>query len=197
MLKIGVTGGIATGKSTVSNILIGLGIPVISCDKLVRSFQEPGNVLWSSIKELWGDKYIGTEYSLNRKLIAEDLVNDEFFRVELEKITHSLIKQEIEKIFDVWDSEGEKLAGAEVPLLFEAKWEKMFDKFIVTTVEESVQIERIKKKKSDMEKVLLKMKDLQYSQAEKIKKADLVIYSEENEEIIGQQLKNFLEGLKV
>lgn len=175
MLKIGITGNIATGKTTVTKIFEDMGIPVVSCDELVRSLQNPGNVLWMRIKQKWGDSYFKPDYTLDREKVAANLFENHEFRTQLQDLTHPLIKQELVKIFSIWKDEGKNIAAAEMPLLFEAGWENLFHKIILTCVSREIQIKRIVEKRNMDIQTAKKWINIQKDKDEKKHKVDIVI----------------------
>jgi dephospho-CoA kinase len=175
MLKIGVTGNIATGKTTVTEMLKEMGIPVVSSDELVRKLQAPGNVLWRYIKESWGDELFNEDGTLNREAVASKLLEDNIFKKQLEEIAHPLVKEEIIKAFTSWEKEGRDMAVAEVPLLFETGWEDMFDSIILTYAPEGTQVRRVVLQRNISNDTAVKWIKVQGSQEEKKKKADIVI----------------------
>lgn len=147
MLKIAVTGKIATGKSTVLEVFKNRGIPVLSADGLVKSFQSPGNIIWQRFKQLWGRNFFDEKGEINREKVAGKLLTSPAFKKKLEKISHPAVKSEIEKIFRVWESEGKKAAAAEIPLLFQCGWENFFDIVILTTAGKRDRVERVAAKR--------------------------------------------------
>ncbi|MGM0569070.1 MAG: dephospho-CoA kinase [Elusimicrobiota bacterium] len=147
MLRIGLTGMMGSGKSLTLKIFKSKGIAVVSADELVRSFQQPGNILWQQIRKEWGDKYFNQKGELKRDEIAAKILSGSHFRQKLEDMTHPLVKSEIEKIFRVWEEEGRKFAAAEVPLLFKAGWENMFDLIVMTSAGVDECVRRVCKKR--------------------------------------------------
>lgn len=196
MLKIGITGNIATGKTTVSNILKNIGVPVVSCDELVRSYQRPGNILWAKIKHKWGDVYLKEDCELDRQKIAVDMFDRQDFRKQLQEIIHPVIREEVTKIFRVWKSEKIDIAAVEAPLLFEAGWESMFDKIIFTYSSREIQLQRIQQEKKMNLELAEKFIDVQkINQQEKENRADLLLNTELNKEELKRVLIDFISAL--
>ncbi|MFH1416450.1 MAG: dephospho-CoA kinase [Elusimicrobiota bacterium] len=175
MLKVAITGNICTGKTSVSEIFRETGIPVVSCDELVRGLQNPGNVIWARIRQNWQDIYFNSDLTLNREKITSVILEDPGFKLRLEEISHPLVRQEVEKIFRVWEQEGIAIAACEVPLLYEAGWDILFDKVVLTYVAREVQVERIIEKKRVDLKTAEKWLNIQDPPEGKKARADLVI----------------------
>ncbi|MFC2091392.1 dephospho-CoA kinase [Elusimicrobiota bacterium] len=196
MLKIAITGNIGSGKSTVSKIFRDMGIHTVSCDDLVRQFHSPGNVLWMNVKKEWGGRYIGHDQRIDRKKLARDLLESREFREKLEDISHPVVKEEMIKIFNKWKSEGSKMVAAEVPLLYEAGWEYMFDKVVLTVVSRQQQIKRIVETRSIDVRLAEKWINVQRNRREKEGKSDIVVNMDKDIEEIRVILKKFIESLK-
>ncbi|MBN2407540.1 MAG: dephospho-CoA kinase [Elusimicrobia bacterium] len=196
MLKIGITGSMGSGKSTVAGLLMKQGIPVILVDELVRSYQSPGNIAWAQIRGRWGDKYMADSGELDRRKLAADMLADRNLRAELEGIIHPLARQEVLKIFNIWAGEGVKVGAADVPLLFEAGWKDIFDRIIVTHAPEDVLVRRITEKRGITEEEAKKWLSIQSPQEDKIKEADAVIETQEEEKEIEKNIKNTIKEFK-
>ena len=164
MLKIGLTGAMASGKTTIGNMLKEMGIYVVSCDDIVREFHQQGEVLYKRIKEKWGKKYIKDDGTLNRRKMAEDLIKDIDFKKELENITHPLVKEKVFKIFSDCEKQGVEMLVIEAPLLHQAGWAGYFDKIILVTARQGTRRRRIMDKKKisfEMVERWLEIQDLQ------------------------------------
>ena len=96
-------------------------------------------------------------------------------------------------MFSVWEKEEEAVVAAEVPLLFEAGWEELFDKIVLTSVSQDIQIERIMKKRSVDIETAKKWTKIQGDQDEKMKKANVVVNTEGNIDEVEEIIKKFVE----
>src|SRR5665811_2238075 len=141
MLRVGLTGGIGSGKSAVSAILAGYGAIVIDADKLAREVVEPGQPALARIEERFGPDILTDTGELNRPLLGSIVFADSSALRDLEAITHPAILAR--------GAELEKLAGPEAivvhdnPLLVEMDAHKRCDVVVVVDVSEDVQIERL------------------------------------------------------
>jgi dephospho-CoA kinase len=175
MIKIGITGSMGSGKSAVSKIFTDIGVPVVSADDIVNSLRSPGNVVWQQVRSAWPGKYIKNDREIDTGKLKEDILKDSDFKKKLEDIIHPLVRTEIEKIFSVWESEGISPAAAEVPLLFEAGWENIFDIIVSAYASRDILIERIKKKLNSDKKEALLWLSMQLDQEEKKRRADYTV----------------------
>lgn len=176
MLLIGLTGGIATGKSTVANKLRDLGIVVIDADVIAREVVEPGKPAWKKIKAEFGDEILLQNGELNRPLLGKVVFSQPDKRHKLNSITHPQIYKEIFwKCLKMLVS-GHQYVILDLPLLFESgKMVKYVSKVIVVTCGENQQLERLMMRnnftQSEAENRILAQLPLH----EKCKMADYVI----------------------
>ncbi len=138
-LKIAVTGGIGSGKSTVCKIIKGMGYPVFSCDEIYAGLLNDGHFTKDFINE-FGSGILDADGNLNRRKLSELVFDDQEKLDRLNKITHPKI---FEKMFsEAQGCEGE-MCFFEVPVLFECGYENFFDKIIVVLREEEERIKSV------------------------------------------------------
>lgn len=125
-IKIAVTGGIGSGKSTVCKIINSLGYPVYSCDEVYKLVLQDGQTVSELAKE-FGEQILNCDGSLNRPALSAIVFGDEEKLKKLNKITHPKI---FEKLFKI-SSNNEGVVFYEVPILFEGGYEKLFDSVLV------------------------------------------------------------------
>jgi len=144
MFLVGLTGGVATGKSTVSNMLRELGIPVIDADAMARRIVEPGRKAWKAIRTEFGQCVFHDNGELNRAALRTIIFEDEEQRQKLNRITHPEIYKEM-----IWEAvkcaaAGHQYIVMDLPLLFEAGVMVAYmHKIIVVTCEEDLQLQRL------------------------------------------------------
>lgn len=186
---IAITGGLATGKSTVLNLIKELTYPTISCDEIVKDLYSRPEIK-DLMKSLFGDEIFDERGEINRKKLLLLILENSEIRKSLEKFIHPLVWKEIQ--FQILKSK-EKPKGPifiEVPLLFEAGWEDKFDEIWVVTCSRGTQKERIRKK-PDSDLWLL-LAETQVPLEEKIKRADRIISSEKSLDDLRNELKDIL-----
>lgn len=137
---IGVTGGIASGKSNVCNIIEQEGYPVIDCDKITAELSVKGGLLYNVIVKEFGEDFLLDNGDLDRKKLAKKIFNDSKSKELLDKITHPIIYEEVKKRLDKI-SDG--LVFLEAPLLYESKFDNICDKIICVFLQKRLQVQRL------------------------------------------------------
>ncbi|MCP4128204.1 MAG: dephospho-CoA kinase, partial [Gammaproteobacteria bacterium] len=140
MLTIGLTGGIGSGKSTVSDIFQSLGVPVIDSDLIAREVVQPGEPGLKGIIQHFGTGILQPDGSLDRQRLRNLVFDDETARKHLEQILHPLIRQRSQQRMATLNTPYAILA---IPLLVETGLADSVDRVLVVDCPESVQIERI------------------------------------------------------
>lgn len=173
---LGLTGGIASGKSTVSKKLKELGSYIIDADKISREVSDSTEIL-KKLEENFGLQIIDSGH-LDRKKLRELVFEKKEKRELLNSIMHPVIEK---KIFEeIEENKKEKLIILDVPLLYETKLEYLCDKVLVVSVDEKIQIERLKKRDMIEKKMAKKIISTQMPLTEKLKKADIYIENNGN-----------------
>ncbi|WP_421938890.1 dephospho-CoA kinase [Pedobacter sp.] len=198
MLKIGITGGIGSGKTTVCKIFEVLGIPVFYADPEAKNIMVKDELLIAGIKETFGEESYFSDGTLNNKHIAGIVFNDE---AELKKL-NALVHPAVFRGFDTWEkqiSTSTPYTLKEAALLFESGSYKMCDINILVTAPLEVKISRVMQRDGiSAEQVKARM-DKQLSDEEKVKLADYSIINDEKNSIIEQVYtlhKQFLEKVR-
>jgi len=144
MYLVGLTGGVATGKSTVSNMFRELGVPVIDADAMARRIVEPGRKAWRAIKEEFGPCVFHDNGELNRAALRTIIFEDEGQRQKLNRITHPEIYKEMWWEAVKCAASGYQYIIMDLPLLFEAGiMVPYMHKILVVTCEEDLQLQRL------------------------------------------------------
>jgi dephospho-CoA kinase len=143
-MNIGLTGGIACGKSTVASLLVERGSYLIDADRIAREVVEPGSTGLDRIVERFGQAVLKEDGSLNRKKLGEIIFNDTIARRDLESILHPQIRALMQERMAAAEREDpNRLVVVDVPLLYESKLQSMFEAVMVVYVPVWVQRERL------------------------------------------------------
>jgi dephospho-CoA kinase len=142
-LSIGLTGGIASGKSTVSSLLIELGFPVIDADQIAREAVKPGEEPYKKIVETFGREILLENGEINRPKLGSIIFHDQEKRDLLNKIVHPFVRRRMIEQKEALFEKGEKAVILDIPLLFESKLTHLVDKTILVYVDADVQLERL------------------------------------------------------
>lgn len=172
---IGLTGGIASGKSLVSGFFKELGIPVIDADIVAREVVRPGKKPWLRIKKIFGPDLFKKDGTLDREKMAKIVFSHPEKRKELEAITHPEIVKEMIRQIRALKKKGKNLVVIDVPLLFESDLFRMTSKNILVKVDEERQVARLKQRDTLNDREAHQRIFAQMSMVEKEKLADYVI----------------------
>lgn len=142
---IGLTGGIASGKSTVATMLKELGIPVVDADQIAREVVQPGEKAYEQIVNHFGEAILHSDRTINRKKLGSIVFNDEKERSALNNMIHPAIREKMNEQKEGYLSKGYKTVVLDIPLLFEGKNKHSYelDKVLVVAVSEDVQFQRL------------------------------------------------------
>lgn len=177
MKWIGLTGGIASGKSTVAKILRDLGLPVVDADSLARSVVAPGAKGLIKIAQTFGPEFILPDGSLDRAKMGQLIFSEAPRRLELEGLLHPLI-QELKNAERLrLENAGCELAFYDIPLLFEKNLAHDFDKTILVYCSEAEQLHRLVERDGLSEAEARRRIASQLPIDSKVKMADYVIFN--------------------
>jgi len=146
MYVVGLTGGIASGKSAVSGILRKLGACIVDADQLAREIVEPGQPAWKEIVDYFGKDIVLPNGHLNRKRLGNIVFNSPSDRNVLNKITHEKILNKMREAIRDIEKTGRKIVVLDVPLLIEAGFDNLVNEVWVVYVDEPLQLKRLQKR---------------------------------------------------
>jgi len=176
MILVGLTGGVATGKSTVARMFKQCGAVVIDADELAHEVIKPGKPAWREIVTLFGKTILNQDRSLNRQALGSIVFRNRTKRRQLERIIHPRVAREQQRLVRrVAKRKPHAVVIYEVPLLFEAGVDKRVDKIIVVTADRETQIMRLKKRNHLSRAEALRRIQAQMSLSKKVRLADIVI----------------------
>lgn len=174
MLVLGLTGNIGCGKSSLSTIFSNEGINIIDADIIARQIYTDEKLL-KKVYDTFGDDIKNNDGSLNRKALGKIVFNDDEKLIELNKLTHPVIRQKVSDEIDGYKKRNKKIVILDAALLVESDYLSFIDKLLVVTCSEDIQIERIKKRDNcSTEDALSRIKS-QMNQEDKVKYADYII----------------------
>jgi dephospho-CoA kinase len=186
MLKVGLTGGIGCGKSTVARIFAGLHVPVLDADEIAHRLVEKGQPALTQIQQTFGTAILNPDGSLNRKNLREQVFSDMKQKQKLESILHPLIYKTLQ-------AELEQLIAPyciiSIPLLFETDMTHFVDRILVIDCPVETQIERVKVRDSLSIERIQSIIDSQVSRAFRKAQADDLIDNSDTDYRLAEQVK--------
>lgn len=187
MLRLGLTGGIGSGKSTVAQMLAGHGARLIDADAISRATTAAGGAAIEQIAAQFGFDAINADGAMNRNVMRQRVFDDPAVKKQLEAIIHPLVSQESARQAELAGQAGSAWVVFDIPLLVESKrWRQQLDKVLVVDCEEATQISRVMARETTksvnsngwtqdaVEKVMAQ----QASRAQRRAAADWVIYND-------------------
>lgn len=194
-VNIGLTGGIATGKSTVSAILVRKGALLIDADLIAREVVLPGTVGLQQVIERFGPGVLQQDGALDRKRLGAIVFQDEPARKALEEIVHPQIRKLIiERLQTLEAMHPDRLVVADIPLLYESRYESLFSEIMVVYVPEQLQLQRLKQRENLSDGQALARLQAQLPIEEKKRRADVLIDNSGTLEHTEHQLERFWTG---
>lgn len=189
---IGITGGIAGGKTAVSDMLAKKGEQIIDADVISRKVIEPGTKGERLLKEAFPEAF--EEGSLDRGRLREIVFADEKKLQKLDEITHPLIREEIEKRIAETDREQVYLV---VPLMFESGFDALCDYIVTVVSDEDKRIKRLKARNNSItDELAERIVHSQVSECERVTRADGVIVNNDSRERLEERVNEFYEEIK-
>jgi dephospho-CoA kinase len=176
ILKIGITGGIGSGKTTVCSIFETLGIPIYYADDRAKRLMTEDTTLVAAIQNVFGTDAYDSNGSLNRAYIAQIVFNEPAKLQSLNALVHPAVRRDAQNWHESQLNTPYTLQ--EAALLFENNSYKLFDKIIVVSAPQELRLQRVlQRDKMDSKAVLARMAQ-QLPETDKVKKADFVIYND-------------------
>lgn len=189
---IGLTGSIASGKSTISAMLKEKGYPIIDADLVARLVVEPGTSNLREIERTFGNEVMNEDGTLNREALGKLIFDDPAKRKQLNDLMHPAIRSEMLRQRDELFESGQKTLIMDIPLLFESRLQHFVDKILVVSVTEEMQLQRLMSRNSLSEEEASSRIQSQLPISEKEKGADAVIYNNGSIEQSKEQLERIL-----
>ncbi|WP_339286020.1 dephospho-CoA kinase [Oceanobacillus sp. FSL K6-3682] len=191
-LVIGLTGGIASGKSTVAKMFAELDIPVIDADVIAREVVEPGEEPYKRVVEVFGKEILNPDGSINRPKLGSIIFSNEDKRKQLNQIVHPAVRKQMLKKKEDYIEQGEKCVVLDIPLLFESKLTSLADQILVVFVNAKTQRKRLMERNQLTEQEAMDRIGSQMPLEEKAKLADELIDNNHTIEESKNQLLDLL-----
>jgi len=191
MKALGITGGLATGKSAVANLLAARKLPVLDTDDLARGYTQPGQPALQQIATRFGPEMLDETGALRRGALAARVFANADERRLLEEILHPLIRSAWLRQLADWREAGELIGCVVIPLLYETRCEAEFDAVISTGCSAGTQQERLRQRGWSAEQIAGRLA-AQLPLRTKLERADFVIWTEGSLATTEAQLDNVL-----
>lgn len=193
MLIIGLTGGIGSGKTTVSNLFKNLGVPIIDTDVIARELVDNDHSVLEEITDAFGKIILDDDGLLDRNILAKIIFSQEHKKQQLEKILHPKIRTKVEKAIKIYRAKPNQpqYIIVVIPLLFETNFHQLIDKTLVVIANEENKIKRIIQRDGRTPEDILSIIKSQVSDSKRISEADDII--ENNSDI--KELETKIQGL--
>jgi dephospho-CoA kinase len=183
MLKIGITGGIGSGKSTVCRVFSAMRIPVFEADQIAKDLMNTNEEIYEKLVNLFGASVYQSDHTVDRKQLAGIVFNNPYLLAQLNEIVHPAVR---ETFFNWCEKQQSPYIIHEAAILFESGFYKMMDKTITVVTKENERIQRVMKRDGlTLELVKERIRN-QWTDDERIKLADFVIGNNDDELIIPQ-----------
>ena len=192
MKIVGLTGGISSGKSTVSSYLKQLKIPVIDADEVARKVVEPNSQGARKIRKTFSSDVFEEDGSLNRQKLGALIFSNAENRQKLDDLLQPLIKIMILDEIEEYRQKGENMIVLDLPLLFEKQYEELCEEIIVVYIPKELQLERLMKRNQYTKQEALSRIDSQLSIEEKRKRATVLLDNQGTIQQLYQQVEQWL-----
>ncbi|MDD4366456.1 MAG: dephospho-CoA kinase [Eubacteriales bacterium] len=196
MKKVGLTGGIGSGKSTVSAYMEKRGIPVIDADKIAREIVKKGSPVLKELSEAFGHDIIDVEGDLDRKKLASRSFSNAESKNILDRITQKRIYDIAYSRLKKLSLEGkEKMVLIDAPLLFESGLSRLVDEIWVVSADLKTRVERVAERDKISREQISRIAENQLDEEEKEKKADRVLDNSGTKEQLYEQIERLLKEI--
>jgi dephospho-CoA kinase len=186
-LRIGLTGGIASGKTAVADMFAAMGAAIIDTDLIARAVVEPGEPALEQLRLEFGDPVIQADGKLDRAALRKIVFSNDEKRIRLEQILHPLIQQEAIRQADLVDADYLLIV---VPLLLQSPLRGLVDRILVVDCDESTQIERLILRDAESEEQARRILAAQASRKERLAIADDIVQNDRSLDDTRRQVEN-------
>jgi dephospho-CoA kinase len=197
MMLIGLTGGVATGKSTVAKMFGQCGAVVIDADQLARDVVQPGKPAWRDIVHIFGTGILNPDRTINRPALGSLIFSHPRKRLQLERIIHPRVAREQQRLTrQAAKIDPDAVVIYDVPLLFEAGVDTRVDKIVVVTADRETQITRLSKRNGLSRSEALRRIRSQMPMNQKCRLADFVLDGTKDTRRLKQDVAKMCKNLR-
>jgi dephospho-CoA kinase len=197
MMLVGLTGGVATGKSTVARMFRQCGAVVIDADELAREVVQPGKPAWREIVRMFGKGILHPDRTIDRHALGAIVFHDKKNLRRLERIIHPRVAREQQRLTKQATTKDPKAVVIyDVPLLFEAGIDKRVDKVIVVTADQHAQLVRLRKRNGLSQSEALRRIRSQLPLAKKRRMANYILSGTKNRKQLAKEVSKLLDDLR-
>jgi dephospho-CoA kinase len=194
MVRLGVTGGIGSGKSLVCALFAQLGVPVLSADIIAKEIMGSDDEVKQQVLRLLGEAAYRQDGSLDRPFVASMVFSNKSLQKKLNAIVHPRVEKELDRRLAELEKSGVKVAIVEAALIYEAGYDRRLDAVIVVDADERERLRRIVDRDKSSPSDVLKRTRSQWDVARKLRKADYVIRNDGSKEDLERNVR-FLHNL--
>lgn len=192
---LGLTGGIASGKSTADEFFKKKKIPIIDSDLIAHKIMEIGQNGYKAVVDYFGTDILNDDQTINRRKLGGIVFNDKAKLKKLNELTHPLVHQEIKQQMAQYRANQEKLVVIDVPLLFESGFESLCNGVLVISITPELQIERLMKRNAFTKKEAIARINNQMPLSEKEKRATYVVANTGTIDDLEKKLSDLLQEI--
>lgn len=193
---LGLTGGIATGKTTADDYFRKRKIPIIDADMVAHQLMQKGRKSYTAIVNNFGNSILDDHQEIDRKKLGQIVFTDPQQLARLNKITHPIIRQEIISQMDQFQKCGTKLVILDVPLLFESNYQKLCNSVLVVTTSPELQLQRLQARNNLNKSAAMRRIDSQMDLSKKEAMADFVVQNNTTINDLEEKLARVLDKIK-
>ena len=188
ILKIGVTGGIGSGKSEVCRAFERLGVSVLYADEIAKELSNSDPQTKQALRQLLGDKTFTSDGVLDRAYVASRIFSNKALQKKINAIVHPRVEEAIARKIDALENAGRSITIVEAALIYEAGLDKILDAVIVVDAEEESKIARVMKRDGTTRESVLSRMNAQLKPSSKLKRADYSILNNGTKEELEQKV---------
>ncbi len=193
-MKIGITGTIASGKTSVSILFRRMGFCVFNADQYAKMTTHASNPYFKQLITILSEEVLDDSGDINRQKMADIIFHDEEKRKQVNAIVHPYVIEGMQRFFE--NHKDQKIIFAEIPLLFEANMKEYFDKILVVSCSKETAIKRMKEDRNYSEEQALARYSSQFDPEYQMQNADDVIMNDSDLKELGSKVNQYIAGLR-